>query len=50
MSPNRCINNFVQFIQPLLDAIRAHTGLWLTLLAGAPPDNDDPQGRHTLLS
>lgn len=47
---NRCIKNFVQFVQPLLDAIRAHTGLWLTLLAGAPPEDNDPEGRHTLLS
>ncbi|KAJ3738103.1 hypothetical protein EV360DRAFT_77133, partial [Lentinula raphanica] len=46
-----CRENLLAFIQPLLDAIRAHTGLWLTLLAGAPPQNaQDPDSDFAVLA
>ncbi|KAJ3840330.1 hypothetical protein F5878DRAFT_674973 [Lentinula raphanica] len=46
-----CRSNLLTFIQPLLDAIRAHTGLWLTLLAGAPPqDVQDPNSDFAVLA
>ncbi|KAE9387447.1 hypothetical protein BT96DRAFT_948350 [Gymnopus androsaceus JB14] len=46
-----CRKNLTAFIQPLLDAIQAHTGLWLSLLAGAPPDDPNrPDDDFTLIS
>ncbi|KAJ3830974.1 hypothetical protein F5878DRAFT_668090, partial [Lentinula raphanica] len=46
-----CRADLLTFIQPLLDAIRAHTGLWLTLLAGAPPQNaQDPNSDFAVLA
>ncbi|KAJ3969874.1 hypothetical protein EV361DRAFT_322282 [Lentinula raphanica] len=38
-----CRAGLTQFIQPLLDAIRAHTGLFLTLFVGAPPETNNDQ-------
>ncbi|KAJ3816944.1 hypothetical protein F5880DRAFT_1512196, partial [Lentinula raphanica] len=38
-----CRASLTQFIQPLLDAIRAHTGLFLTLFVGAPPETNNDQ-------
>ncbi|KAJ3816391.1 hypothetical protein F5880DRAFT_1512706 [Lentinula raphanica] len=38
-----CRASLTQFMQPLLDAIRAHTGLFLTLFVGAPPENGSEQ-------
>ncbi|KAJ3966068.1 hypothetical protein EV361DRAFT_601642 [Lentinula raphanica] len=46
-----CRTNLLTFIQPLLDAIRAHTGLWLTLLAGAPKKDDkDPKPDFSVIA
>ncbi|KAE9396307.1 hypothetical protein BT96DRAFT_941741 [Gymnopus androsaceus JB14] len=44
-----CVKNFTKFVQPLVDAIRAYTGLWITLLAGAPPNNPAMDEHHTFL-
>ncbi|KAJ3737850.1 hypothetical protein EV360DRAFT_77368, partial [Lentinula raphanica] len=38
-----CRASLTQFMQPLLDAVRAHTGLWLTLFIGAPPETGSEQ-------
>ncbi|KAE9397168.1 hypothetical protein BT96DRAFT_941108 [Gymnopus androsaceus JB14] len=43
-----CCQNLTKFIQPLLNAIRVHTGLWLMLLLGAP--TQPPAKDFTLLA
>ncbi|KAJ3833063.1 hypothetical protein F5878DRAFT_665989 [Lentinula raphanica] len=43
-----CRAGLTQFIQPLLDAIRAHTGLFLTLFIGGPPETSNGNDQFTL--
>ncbi|KAK7461255.1 hypothetical protein VKT23_008430 [Stygiomarasmius scandens] len=45
-----CQGNLAKFIQPLLDIVRALTGLKLVLLAGKPPNENKGEDEFTLIT